>query len=110
MLITGAFGQDFSAFARKLDENARVLANAEALIRDMLLRGCGMEAIMAELRGYDIVASAEVGSGIVPLDAFEREWREAVGRACSALALEAESVIRLVCGIPVVLKGEPCWN
>ena len=43
---------------------------------------------------------------VVPLDAQERAWREAVGRMSCELASQAETVVRMVCGIPVVLKGE----
>ncbi len=52
----------------------------------------------------DIVICSEVGSGIVPLDAFEREWRETVGRISCMFAERADSVIRVVCGIGVRLK------
>ena len=53
----------------------------------------------------EIVVCDEVGAGIVPLDPFEREYREAVGRLCCQLAGEAEAVVRLYCGIPSVIKG-----
>ena len=46
----------------------------------------------------------EVGNGIVPTDPFEREWREAVGRLLIAAAREAESVVRVVCGLPQKIK------
>ena len=51
----------------------------------------------------------EVGSGVIPMDKADRDWREATGRLCCALAQEATAVIRIVAGIPVALKGElPC--
>lgn len=53
-----------------------------------------------------IVTCSEVGAGIVPLDARERAWREAVGRMSCELASQADAVVRMVCGIPVVLKGD----
>lgn len=46
----------------------------------------------------------EVGSGVVPMDPFERQWREAVGRVCTALAGRAEEVERILCGLPMALK------
>ncbi len=52
-----------------------------------------------------VVISAEIGSGIIPLDRGEREWREAVGRACCVLAEFADTVIRVSCGIPIAIKG-----
>ena len=47
---------------------------------------------------------SEVGSGVVPIDTNDREYREAVGRALCVIAQEAESVIRCVCGIGVRIK------
>ena len=39
------------------------------------------------------------GCGLVPIDAFDREYREAAGRICTELAAEAARVDRVVCGI-----------
>ena len=46
----------------------------------------------------------ELGYGIVPIDPFDRSWRELTGRICTELAEHADEVTRVVCGIPVVLK------
>ena len=46
----------------------------------------------------------EVGMGVVPMDAGERIWRERVGRTCSMLASQATRVVRMVCGIPTIIK------
>ena len=55
------------------------------------------------------VLCCEVGSGIIPIDYETRLGREAVGRLCVRLAQRAECVVRMVCGIPTVIKGElPC--
>lgn len=52
-----------------------------------------------------VVVCDEVGSGIIPLTLKERKAREATGRLCISLAERAERVVRLVCGIPMVIKG-----
>lgn len=68
-----------------------------------------LEALAEELTRYEIVIAAEVGGGIVPLDPEERRGREAAGRLACLLARRAETVVRVVCGLPQVLKGElPC--
>ncbi|MBR6718970.1 MAG: bifunctional adenosylcobinamide kinase/adenosylcobinamide-phosphate guanylyltransferase [Oscillospiraceae bacterium] len=46
----------------------------------------------------------EIGSGIVPLDPAERRMRETVGICGCILAEHAETVVRMTCGIPTVLK------
>lgn len=51
-----------------------------------------------------ILLCNELGSGVVPVEAFDREWREATGRLCCRLAAEAEEVHRVVCGIGMVIK------
>ncbi|MDR0446398.1 MAG: bifunctional adenosylcobinamide kinase/adenosylcobinamide-phosphate guanylyltransferase [Oscillospiraceae bacterium] len=50
------------------------------------------------------VICEEVGSGVVPIDRREREAREAMGRLTAELAARAQSVVRVVAGIPVTLK------
>ena len=51
-----------------------------------------------------ILICDEIGAGIVPAEAKQREWREATGRICIRLAAEAESVERVVCGLGQRLK------
>ena len=46
----------------------------------------------------------ELGNGVVPMEVFDRRYRETVGRICCNIAKQAEEVIRIVCGIPIVLK------
>ena len=57
-----------------------------------------------QLLAKEVVVCDEVGSGIIPLSARERQAREATGRLCIRLAQRARRVVRLVCGIPVVIK------
>ena len=52
-----------------------------------------------------VVVCDEIGLGVVPLDPFERRWREETGRLCCTLAERAGRVVRLCCGIPQVLKA-----
>lgn len=51
-----------------------------------------------------ILVSDEVGYGVVPIDAFDRAYREAVGRICTKLAAYSSEVTRVVCGIGTVIK------
>ena len=53
----------------------------------------------------EIVMINEVGSGVIPAVKEDRIAREAAGRLAVQLAGEADTVIRMVCGIPVCLKG-----
>lgn len=51
-----------------------------------------------------VITVTELGCGIVPMDAFDRKWRECVGRVCCYLAGEAKAVYRLTCGVPTRIK------
>ncbi len=51
-----------------------------------------------------IIICDEIGNGIVPMDPFERVYRERTGRILVNLAKEAEEVERVVCGIPQKIK------
>lgn len=53
-----------------------------------------------------IVICDEIGCGIVPMDRQQRVIREETGRLCIELAKQASAVVRMVCGIPTVIKGE----
>ena len=51
-----------------------------------------------------IIISDEVGNGIVPIDSFEREYRERTGRILVKLANQADEVVRVICGIGQKIK------
>lgn len=61
--------------------------------------------LLGPLCGKEVVACCEVGSGIIPLDRGARDAREATGRLCVLLAQRADKVVRMVAGIPTVIKG-----
>ena len=55
--------------------------------------------------GRDRVLTAdEIGCGIVPLDPFERDYREREGRFCQRAAAQAREVYRILCGLEMRLK------
>ncbi|MDD6482240.1 MAG: bifunctional adenosylcobinamide kinase/adenosylcobinamide-phosphate guanylyltransferase [Lachnospiraceae bacterium] len=64
----------------------------------------------AEIESYlkkhpqTIIISDEIGNGIVPVDAFEREYRERTGRILVNLAKQADEVVRVICGIGQKIK------
>lgn len=68
--------------------------------------GCPEREIEAFLNDFEdcILISNEIGNGIVPLDAFEREYRERMGRILILLAKRAEEVERVICGIGQKIK------
>ena len=52
-----------------------------------------------------ILVSNEVGTGIVPENKLARQFRDLVGSVNQAVAGCADTVIWMVAGIPVTIKG-----
>lgn len=57
-----------------------------------------------KLMRYELLLCNEVGSGVHPMGETNRLAREATGRLCCRLAQRAEKVVRMVCGIPSVIR------
>lgn len=51
-----------------------------------------------------VLTADEIGCGIVPLDPFERDYREREGRFCQRVAAQAREVYRILCGLEMRLK------
>lgn len=87
-----------------------VLNGMADAVRAALAAGEAQEQILSKLLRHAVVICDEVGYGVVPMERFEREWRENVGRICCVLAEKSDVVVRIFCGIPMVLKGEAQWK
>lgn len=51
-----------------------------------------------------IITADEIGCGIVPVDAFERNYRETDGRVCQKIATYSSEVYRIICGLGMRIK------
>lgn len=77
-------------------------------IRKVLKDGGKLEDMLNRLLAENpdiIIIVDELGCGIVPMDAFDRNYREITGRICCRLAGEAQEVHRVICGIGTVIKS-----
>lgn len=68
--------------------------------------GCPEVEILEFVESYPdcVIISDEIGNGIVPIEEFEREYRERTGRILVELAKKAEEVERVICGIGQKIK------
>ena len=116
LVIGGAFQGKLSWAAREYDlkpeelcdlaaEEPRAGARCCFHLEELTRRDADAARYLPQLLAADVVVSREVGSGVVPMDAEAREWREAVGRMNAALAARADTVTRMFCGLPMELKG-----
>ena len=90
-----------------LPGQAAALERLHLLVRRALLAGLDPAVLILRLveENPDIVLICdEIGCGIVPMDAFERRWREETGRLCCRLAARAERVERVCCGLAQTIK------
>jgi adenosyl cobinamide kinase/adenosyl cobinamide phosphate guanylyltransferase len=113
ILIIGAMASGKLDYAKSLGYTAEDVADAVLddrpvlnNLQDMVFADpAGSDALYLPLLQKKVVICNEVGSGVIPITYEERAGREATGRLCIRLAQEASQVVRLVCGIPSVIKG-----
>lgn len=122
LIIGGAF-QGKSEYAKKhfpkinwvngkeIDEeqllNARGILGFHEYIKNEMKQGHDVSTLakkIIEQNPQAVLVSDEVGYGVVPVDAFERAYREAVGRICTELAAYSSRVTRVICGTGMVIK------
>ena len=79
-------------------------------IKRMLIEKKDMEDIkevisrIAEQNKDLVIIVDELGCGVVPIDSFDRLYRETTGRVCCEIAKKSIEVHRVICGIGTVIK------
>ncbi len=67
------------------------------------------QALLKAVKGFRrelVLVNNEVGLGIVPEHRLGREFRDHAGRLNQALAAVVDTVVLVVAGLPLVLKGQ----
>lgn len=101
IFVFGPLWSGKRAFARDALGCDAPVCDAQELARSR----ADLETLADELAANAVVIASEVGGGVVPAERAEREARERAGRLTCLLAERAETVVRVFCGIPTVLKG-----
>lgn len=108
ILIIGGACQGKTTYAKEqFGEEYSIIDEYHLRVREQLKEGKDpLKEAESLLKDHEdcIIVSNEVGYGLVPIDAFERAYREAVGRVNCYLARKASQVIRIICGIGTNIK------
>ena len=78
--------------------------NIHLAVRIMLERGQDGLTLFEGLKNFKVIICDEIGAGVVPMDRFERRWRDETGLLYQALAREAAVVDRVWAGLAMRLK------
>ncbi len=84
-----------------IDPEKRCIYGFEKYLRACLRAGIEPKV---NFRKDAVVICQDISCGIVPVDHEERKWRELCGRTLVDIALRAETVTRVFCGLPQRLK------
>ena len=85
-------------------KTARCITNYHELVRRLGDECISFTDELCRTNKDAIIIIDEIGCGIVPMEKSERVWRENVGRCGCVIAAHSEKVIRMVCGIPTIIK------
>lgn len=108
ILVTGGLGSGRHEFVRRCFPGRECLEFGPAQAQEALAAGAAPSEAALQLfkRHPDaVIITQEVGCGVVPIDASDRAWREALGRAACVLAAESDTVILMTAGIGTAIKG-----
>lgn len=107
VLIVGGAYQGKTAYAEQYFSDCRRIDSYHEVVRRQMQEGLDPLEEVRKLPLSEeklVILCDEVGSGLVPVDAFERAYREQVGRVGSYLASQAEQVVRVLCGLGKTIK------
>lgn len=86
--------------------DAELVLNLHLFVKKVMEREENPRDFIAELLRTEpeIITMDEIGCGIVPMDAFDRKYRDEAGIAGQMTASQAECMIRMICGIPQKIR------
>lgn len=87
-------------------KTARCIRNYQELVKRLGDESIAYTNELCRVNPNAVVIINEIGCGIIPIEKSERVWRENVGRCGCILASNSRLVVRMVCGVPALIKGK----
>lgn len=110
VFIIGGYAQGKYEYAISHYPNKEIFNEFHLWVKEQLLLKRTKEQILAQVKEYiqlhrdAVIICDEIGNGIIPIDRFERDYREILGDITQYLAKEAVIVERVVCSLGQYLK------
>ena len=103
--LAGALGSALPGEAVLVDCATLWLTNHLLADHDLAAETARLSAALTTCPAPVVVVTNETGWGIVPENALARRFRDAQGRLNQRLSAEADLVVTVIAGLPMVLKG-----
>ncbi|MBQ4419658.1 MAG: bifunctional adenosylcobinamide kinase/adenosylcobinamide-phosphate guanylyltransferase [Synergistaceae bacterium] len=95
---------NFAHIKEEEDFKFNAAFNIHLAVRNLLERGQDALSLFNLIKNFKVIICDEIGAGVVPLDKFERRWRDETGLLYQALVREADRVDRVWAGLALRLK------
>ncbi len=111
-IVGGASSGKTAYAATHYNTGYKVIDNYKDWIKNQMEQGrnpiAEAEALVSHVDAADklVIIGTEMGLGVVPMEEKERKYREMNGRVNCLLAAHADTVIRMICGVPQTIKQE----
>jgi len=107
-VVGGAYQGKTEYVRENFGEEYRIIPDYQLVVRRQLQEGLEpleqWRVYSQELEDKVVIISQDLGSGLVPMDPFERMYREQLGRVNCLIAKDSCEVIRVVCGVGTKIK------
>ena len=108
-LILGGIYQGREEYAKsKYGEDITIYRGLHSDVSDLISENTDVEAVIdtifEKVGKYDVIIAEETFSGLMPIKKDEKMLCEVYGKILEKIAIEAESVERVVCSLGMDLK------
>ncbi|MGN0435714.1 MAG: bifunctional adenosylcobinamide kinase/adenosylcobinamide-phosphate guanylyltransferase [Wujia sp.] len=107
-VIGGAYQGKTEYVNESFGEEYEIVDDYQLVVKEQLRTGENpierATELLENVLDKTVIISNELGAGLVPIDGFERAYREVNGRVNCLIAERAEQVIRVICGIGTRIK------